>query len=102
MATLYVTEYSSLAWVGRTPTQLMQAPGSPAAAQQTVAIGGSSAQSAEFGTTTTLIRVHTDAICSIAIGPNPTAAATAQRMAAGATEYFGVQTGDKIAVITNS
>jgi hypothetical protein len=33
---------------------------------------------------------------------NPTAVATAQRLAANETRYYGVNPGEKIAVITNS
>jgi hypothetical protein len=58
--------------------------------------------SAPFDPRTKFIRVHTDAICSIAIGVNPTAVATEMRMAANQTEYFGVGANSKIAVITNT
>lgn len=97
MATLYVSEFGDLA-MGRAQAMSM-----PPLASQTVAIGGASAATTNaFGPTTKMIRVHTDVICSIAIGPAPTAVATAMRMAADATEYFGVMPGDKIAVITNT
>jgi hypothetical protein len=46
--------------------------------------------------------VHTDAICSISFGSNPTATATKARMAAGQTEYYAVNASDKVAVITNT
>ena len=71
-------------------------------AEQTVAIGGTSTQSSAFNAKTKLIRVHTDAICSIKIGSNPTATATTMRMVAGQTEYFEVNSAYKIAVITNT
>lgn len=74
----------------------------PPLAEQTVAIGGASVQSSAFNAKTRMIRVHTDAICSIAIGTNPTATAVKARMAAGQTEYFEVTPADKIAVITNT
>jgi len=74
----------------------------PAITEQVVAIGGTSTQSNAFNALTRLIRVHTDAICSIAISSNPTATANTSRMAAGQTEYFEVNAGDKIAVITNT
>jgi len=53
---------------------------------------------------TTFVRLHTDAICSIKFGVNPTASATTARMAAGRTEYHGVPLGQayKVAVITNA
>ena len=96
MATVYISEYER------------QAPGpvsialTPEITSQTVAISGSTVQSAAFGATTSIIRVHCDAICSIAIGANPTATATKTRLAANQTEYFGVRGGDKLAVITNA
>jgi hypothetical protein len=73
---------------------------------QSVAIGGASVQSSAFDTNTTLIRVHTDAICAIKIGANPTAIAAGgtgtTRMAASTTEYYGVKPGDLIAVIAST
>lgn len=98
MATLYITEYAESGYiasgvpVGREPSL----------ACQTVAIGGSSTQSSAFGNKTRLIRVHTDAICSILVGTNPTATAAKSRMAANQTEYFQVDPAAKLAVITNS
>lgn len=101
MSVLYVTEYSDMAQTVRGGAEIAQ---SPALATQTVAIGGTSTQSNAFNAATTFIRVHTDAICSIAIATNPTATATSKRMAADQTEYFGVPVGlsYKIAVITNT
>src|SRR5579859_588396 len=97
-ATLYVEEFSQPVPV------LYQAAITPSLASQTVAIGGSSAQSAAFKNDTVLIRVHADAICSVQIGLNPTAATTNMRMTAGQTEYFLVPKGAefKIAVISNT
>lgn len=101
MATLYIAEYANQGrdTAGYTVQGVAQ---EPCNTEQTVAIGAGSVQSNAFQSGTTLIRVHTDAICSIAIGSNPTAAATNKRLAANATEYFGVRPGDKIAVITNT
>jgi hypothetical protein len=96
MATLYITEYERQA-PGGVPIAL-----TPEITSQTVAIGGSTTQSAAFGATTSFIRVHCDAICSIAIAANPTATATKSRLAADQTEYFAVRGGDKLAVITNT
>jgi hypothetical protein len=100
MAVLYIAEFTELASDARGGG--MQAPPMPPRAQQTVAIGGASVQSSAFAKGTKFIRVHTDAICSIAVGSNPTATATQLRLAAGQTEYFGVHPDDKIAVITNT
>lgn len=73
----------------------------PPIAQQTVAIGVSSAQSVALDAKTTLVRVHCDAVCCIEFGANPTAVAQASmRLVANQTEYFGLGVGaGKIAVI---
>jgi hypothetical protein len=104
MATIYVTEYNSL---GGAPGAPSQTPFDPPVAAYSFAITGSSttpgAPNTTFKASTNLIRVHTDAICSIAIGLSPTAAATATRLAANQTEYHSVAVnqGHTIAVITN-
>ena len=101
MATLYVCEYAALA----TPHSggNIQVAQEPPLAEQTVAIGGASAALPNaFNINTKFIRVATDSICSIAIGPSPTATTSKKRMAANQTEYFGVQGGWNIAVISNT
>lgn len=106
MATLYVREYAG---IGVTPNVsaigpgflATQAPYEPAAADQIVSISGSSTQSTVFGQNTTMVRIHTDAICSIVFGSNPTATSSSARLAANQTEYFHVVPGHKVAVITN-
>jgi hypothetical protein len=100
MAVLYITEYISQAIDGLNNT--LAAGKEPAVAQQTIAIGAGSVASAAFNAQTKFVRVHTDAVCSIKFGTAPVAVATAQRMAANATEFYGVVPGDKIAVITNT
>lgn len=108
MATLYVSEYVAIANSGvalqgistplsKTPTPAAQEP----SIDQTIGISGSSTQSTVFSSTTTFIRVHTDSVCSIAIGLNPTATTSSKRMGANQTEYFGVYPQFKIAVIAN-
>ena len=71
----------------------------PAIRTQQVAIGSGSAQSAVFTDVTRFVRVHADANCRIAFGPDPTALSSSQRIPAGGTEYFGVRPGHKLAVI---
>ena len=94
MAKVYVTEFAAID---------LNVSREPPLAEQTVAIGGGSVQcSNAFHASTRVIRVHTDAICSVAIGGNPTATANTRRLAANQTEYFGVEGGQKIAVITNT
>jgi len=99
VATLYIAEYAAGS-DGITQE--------PAIAEQTVAIGVGSVQSAAFNTETTLVRIHTDAICSVKFGVNPTAAATNSRMAAGTERVLRVRrpldAGSclKVAAITNT
>lgn len=104
MATLYVTEFARQ---GRDLAGYLNqngAPEQPPVAEQTVAIGASSAASNAFNASTAIVRLHTDAICSVEFGASPTASATKMRMAAGQTEYFAVTPGSgfKVAVITNT
>lgn len=98
MATLYITEYQKISGSG----QGFQAPLEPEVLSQTVAISGSSAQSTAFKKNTYLIRVHTDAICSVLVGTNPSATTTNKRFVAGQTEYFAVTPGLVLAVISNA
>lgn len=99
MAKLYVAECHS---IGGSGGFAVAAPQMPPVAEQTVSIGGTSTQSNAFNDSTRYVRVHTDAICSIAFGPDPTATANSARLAAGQTECFSVAPGHKIAVISNS
>lgn len=98
MAVCYISEFSDLAHVKTCNVAMM-----PPLAEQTVAIGAE-ADSNAFNASTRFIRVHVDAICSIAIGLTPTASTSTLRMAANTTEYFGVPRGAgyKISVITNT
>lgn len=113
MATLYVTEYpvvEPLVYAQKlgprnTGTQFALPPAaqSPKTAENNVAISGASAASAAFNAKTLLVRVHTDAICSVEVGGSAPVATTASaRMIAGQTEYFLVKPGDKLAVIANT
>lgn len=99
MATLYISEYAT---VPKLNGQLLLASAEPALVEQTVAISGTSAQSAAFNTNTKFVRIHTDAICSLKFGSSPTATTSGPRLAADSTEFFGVNAGDKVAVITNT
>lgn len=102
MAVLYITEYAELG-IGAAG-RVGQMPRAPFVAKQTVAIGGASVQSAAFNAKTRIIRLHTDAICSVAVDASPTATATDARMAANQTEYYDVSLlpGGRVAVITNT
>jgi hypothetical protein len=75
----------------------------PSTAVQQIAVSGvSAACAADFNSTTKFVRVHTDVTVRIAFGKTPTASATSQRMVAGATEYFGVTPGIRMAAITSA
>lgn len=99
MAKLFISEYDRMP---ADPRGLVPTGSEPAVTTQAVAIGGASAQSAAFNARTKFIRLHTDAICSVKFGANPTATADDLRMAANQTEFFGVVGGQKVAVISNT
>lgn len=102
MATLYITEYESLnqSHLAGTGAPIVKC---PPLAKQTVAISGSSTASLAFSSTTRIIRVHADSICSVAIGNvQPVASTSDPRFAANQTEYFAVKPGDSLAVISNT
>jgi hypothetical protein len=104
MATLYITEYARQSIDASARVVYLAEEG--AIAEQTVAIGGASAQSVALNANTSIVRLHTDAICSVAFGANPTATTANRRMSANTTEYFAVdrQSGavKKFAVISNT
>lgn len=100
MAFAYISEYIVLArdGVGTAIPAGME----PAIAVQKIAIGVGSIQSAAFNAQTKFICVNADAPCSFKIGANPTATASDMRIPLDGTQYFGVNAGDKIAIITNT
>lgn len=102
MAKLYVTEFRS---AQQQPGIVNSIPDVMGVTEQTpVTIGASSAQSAAFNVGTSVVRLHTDAVCSVAFGPDPTATAANMRMAANESMLIAVRPGTsfKVAVITNS
>lgn len=103
MALLYVTEFVSQGM--DLNARAMPIAQLPVSRDQTpVSVSGSSQTSSSFLNNTGLVRLHTDAICSVAFGTSPTATTTNMRMAANQTEYFAVpQNGAyKVAVIPNT
>ena len=100
MSTMYVTEYAGL---GTSQFGPSQAPQEPPLAAYNISLSGISTTGQAFNTKTALVRLHTDAICSYAIGASPVAVTTANRMAANQTEYKAVQqgAGHSVAGITN-
>jgi hypothetical protein len=99
MAIVDITEYQRLAVDQQ--GEFIQTGIEPGIRQQ-VAIGAGSVQSSAFDQSTLLVRVHADAPARIEFGANPTASGASARIAAGASEYFGVRPGHKIAVITTT
>jgi len=97
---LYVTEFNAGGGVSNFPLSAAQQ--TPVAEQQVNYAAGST-QSNTFNINTTLVRIHTDSICSIEFGTNPTATITKARMAANQTEYFSIppNSGWKVAAIIN-
>lgn len=103
MATLYISEHSEMPLTDNSVGKSWAM--APSIVDQTVAIGASSTASNAFNVNTRFVRLDAGAICSVAFsaaGATPTATASNARMAANTTEYFGVQGGGKVAVITNS
>jgi hypothetical protein len=100
MALVFVSEYGS---VGNDFGNAPVADEGSLQAEYTLAIGGTSVQGAVLRPGTRFLRVHADAVCSVAFGPNPTALATGKRLAAGQTEYFKVPEAKswRVACITN-
>ena len=100
MATLYVTEFSDVNIAQGNIAQVVE---QPVVAEQTVTYT-TSTQSTAFNARTKYVRIHTDAICSILFGTNPTATTSKMRMVAGQTEYFAVPVGAsyKVAAVTNT
>lgn len=61
-----------------------------------------STQSAAFGSTTSFVEVVSDADCHYVVGTNPTATTNAIKLMAGVSKFFGVEPGQKLAVVTAS
>lgn len=101
MALLYVNEYDDSAGAfAQSSLQVVREP--PLATQTPMAIGAGAVSSVPFTNRTRIVRLHTDAVCSVAIGPPGTVAtANSQRFAANQTEYKLVVPGSIVSVITN-
>ena len=99
MSKLYITEYSEMLSVGN---KAIPVPVEPGVEQTPITISGTSAQSAAFASSTLLVRIHSDVVCSLLFSDNPTADVNDKRMSAGDTEYFAITPGGKVAVISNT
>ena len=69
---------------------------------QQVPITGASEASEPVSDVTRFVRVHADTTCRIAFGKEPVATAASQRLPGGATEFYGIDPGTKIAVIASA
>lgn len=100
MSNLYISEYAD---VGHLPG-LIPAGAEPNITDQLVNFAGASVQSNAFKNNTQVVRLHTDATCSVLFGTNPTVTTSNKRMVGGQTEYFtiGAYSNLKVAVITNT
>jgi hypothetical protein len=105
MASLFITELSSI--VPALGPGNIAIPAMPANAEQSVAIGASSAASAPFAAGTRYVELFADATCAIAFGVDnadnaPTAVATLHGMAANERRIYAVAPGGVVAVITRT
>lgn len=101
MARVYISEYS----IAQRDEKGIALPiaQEPALVEQTpVSISGASLQSAAFNSQTKYVRLHGDGVFSFVFGSNPTATTDSKRVAAGISEYYGVNPGDKVAIIANT
>lgn len=97
MARLFIREYSTFTVDANSGQAVGKEPGFD---QAPVTIGAGSAPSAPFQPSTKLVRLHTDSICSVCFG-GIAATTNVGRMATNQTEYFGVNAGDVVSVISN-
>lgn len=98
----YVTEYKEMAKVQGSKED-MAAPQEPEITTQKLDFTAGAAASLAFNEQTRIIRVHPDSICSFLVSTAGTAATISnKRITAGATEYFGVNPGDKLSAIANT
>jgi hypothetical protein len=98
MPKLYISEYAVLA-EARSGTA--QAAAEPALATQAVDYTAGATFSAVFTSQTKIVRLQPDTVCSVRFGGDE-ATTNHMRMAAGQTEYFGVQPNSQLSVIPNT
>ena len=99
MANLHIAEFTALAPDGAAFPAVMQLAQMPPVAEQTVAIGGSSAASSALNAATRFVCLTPKADCHIQIGATPTATTSLMPLTSGQAYYFGVTPGHKVAVI---
>jgi hypothetical protein len=95
--TVYIAEFSSFSVDPNTGEAIAKVP--PMVEQKLTPPVASN----PFGAATRFVRIHTDAIVSLAWGTGVATATVANmRLAANQTEYFGVNAGDQVACIVNT
>lgn len=100
MTTLYITEYQHLdteakgrdVMIGRMPP----------VAEQTVDYSGGVMSSAAFAGKTRFVRVWALTDCHVAFGDTPTATTSTTPLTSRVAEYFGVNGGDVVSVLSQS
>lgn len=104
MATAIIREYADIKvlWAGRS----VMAPSEPAIATQIITTSATTAPSAAFNTNTQFVGIHTPAAQAVAVefsataGATPTAVANGTpRLPSNSVFYFGVKSGDKVALV---
>lgn len=100
MAKVYISEFNAPQDTPAHSTQV--AFDSDATIDQVVDFSGGVQSSVAFSSTTALIRVHVDAVCSFKVGKAPVATTANKRIAADQTEYLCVKAGDKLSAIANT
>lgn len=97
MANLFITEYADAAIAGQGET--LPAAKLPEICTQVVPITGANATSAAFRANTRFIEICSDVTCLTAGGLSPVAGTSSRRLPLETPMFYGVNPGDKIAVI---
>jgi|SRR5215472_2885704 len=100
MAKLYVSEYAT---ISNMPTVVGQVPLEPPLTEYVLDYTAGMVTSPPFQQGTRMVRMNTDAVCSLVIGSNPAATTQNGRWAKDQTECRGVPEGQgfKVSVISN-
>ena len=104
MSTLFISEYSSLGFVGGHGGQTIHAPAAGSLlAEQAISIGVSSVPSAAFNAATKFIEIVADVDCALAFGASNVVANTLYHYVPSKnTRYYAVNGGMYLATITSA
>lgn len=105
MSSMYIREYASMPMMNGNMVGAGEEDG--LRTDQKITFTGTAGVSLAFGVQTRWVRLHVDGIASVKFGPGTGSSpgdvdVSAARMVAGATEYFGVIPGQRVAAITNT